>query len=148
MRFPAFNFSDLPAHASCHSTYFNDLPSLPASPKVATVTLRGGSRLDSVAFTLTSGATFSHGGTGGTAGSLTLASGEYLTAATLCWGTYSGNTRNFYALLTTSKARTLASGTTTSSCATASAPSGFGIVGIYGQGGDEMDQIGWIYAKQ
>lgn len=130
-----------------HGTYFNDLPSLPSSPKVASVTLRGGSRLDAVSFTLTSGATFSHGGTGGNANTLTLASGETITTAKLCWDKYNSETRNFYAQLTTSTGRTVAAGATTANCATVTAPSGFGIVGAYGQDGDEMDQLGWIYSQ-
>ncbi|KAH9853830.1 mannose-binding lectin [Lenzites betulinus] len=131
-----------------HGTYFNDLPVLPASPKLSTITLRGGSRLDAVAFTLTTGATLTHGGTGGTAHSLTLASGEYLTGAQLCWDQYNGDTRNFYAQITTSTGRTVAAGVTTANCASVTAPTGFGIVAAYGQDGDEMDQLGWIYAKQ
>ncbi|KAG9088416.1 hypothetical protein FRC06_002051 [Ceratobasidium sp. 370] len=130
-----------------HGTWFNDLPSLPASPKAASITLRGGSRLDSISITLTSGATFTHGGTGGTANTLTLSSGETITSVKLCWGTYNGQTRNFYALATTSTGRTVSAGATTSDCATATAPSGFGVVGTYGQSGDEMDQLGFIYAK-
>ncbi|KAI0640509.1 mannose-binding lectin [Trametes meyenii] len=131
-----------------HGTYFNDLPSLPSAPKVASITLRGANRLDAVSFTLTSGAVLTHGGTGGDATTLTLAAGERLVSATLCWDKYKGDTRNFYASLTTSAGRTLAAGKTTDSCATATAPDGFGIVGAYGQDGDEVDQLGWIYAKQ
>ncbi|CAE6450469.1 unnamed protein product [Rhizoctonia solani] len=131
-----------------HGTWFNDLPSLPSSPKVASVTLRGASRLDAIAIKLTSGASFSHGGTGGTAYSLTLSSGETITSVKLCWGQYNSQTRNFYALVTTSAGRTISAGTTTGNCATATVPSGFGVVGAYGQSGDEMDQLGFIYAKQ
>jgi len=36
----------------------------------------------------------------------------------------------------------------TSSCATMTAPAGFGVVGFFGQDGDEMDQLAFIYAKQ
>ncbi|KAI0743582.1 mannose-binding lectin [Daedaleopsis nitida] len=131
-----------------HGAYFNDLPALPSSPKVASVTLRGANRLDAVSFTLTSGASFSHGGTGGNPATLTLASGEHLTSATLCWDKFNDETRNFFAQLTTSAGRTLEAGKTTANCATAAAPAGFGIVGAYGQDGDEMDQLGWIYAQQ
>jgi hypothetical protein len=131
-----------------HGTWFNDLPSLPASPKAKTLTLRGGARLDSVAISLTSGASFTHGGTGGTAVSLTLATGEAIVTGTLCWGQFNGDTRNFYALFTTSTGRTLTAGVMTASCATMSAPAGFGVVGFFGQDGDEMDQLGFIYAKQ
>ncbi|KAG9103504.1 hypothetical protein FRC07_009977 [Ceratobasidium sp. 392] len=130
-----------------HGTWFNDLPSLPISPKATSITLRGGSRLDGLSITLTSGTTFNHGGTGGAASTLKLSSGETITSVKLCWGTYNSQTRNFYALVTTSAGRTVSAGTITSDCATATAPSGFGVVGTYGQSGDEMDQLGFIYAK-
>jgi hypothetical protein len=130
------------------STWFSDLNSLPTSPVVSSITLRGGSRLDAVSFTLSTGLTLSHGGTGGTAVTLKLNSGESITSAKLCWDKYSDTTRNFYALLTTSSGRTVTTGVTTSSCGTATAPSGYAIVGMRGQSGDEMDQLGWIYAKK
>ncbi|KAF8710913.1 Jacalin-like lectin domain, partial [Rhizoctonia solani] len=131
-----------------HGTWFNDFPSLASSPEVASVTLRGASRLDGIAIRLTSGTSLSHGGTGGTAYSISLSSGETITSVKLCWGQYSSQTRNFYALITTSAGRTVSAGTTTSDCATVAAPSGFGVVGTYGQSGDEMDQLGFIYSKQ
>jgi hypothetical protein len=131
-----------------HGTWFNDIASLPSSPKASVLTFRGGSRLDSVALTLTSGAVFTHGGTGGTAASLALASNEYWTSAKLCQGQYNSQTRNFYILATTSTGRTLASGTATSDCATFRAPSGWQIVGYLGQDGDKMDQLAFIYAPQ
>ncbi|KAI5834684.1 mannose-binding lectin [Schizophyllum commune Tattone D] len=131
-----------------HGTYFNDLPSLPDSPKVSSVTLRGGNRLDSIAFTLTSGATLTHGGDGGDATSLTLANGESITAATLCQAQYNSHTRIFYAKLTTSGGQTVDAGKTTDDCTSVSAPEGFGIVGAYGQDGDEVDQLGWIFGRQ
>lgn len=80
--------------------------------------------------------------------SLTLATGEAIVTGTLCWGQFNGDTRNFYALFTTSAGRTLTTGVLTSTCATMSAPAGFGVVGFFGQDGDEMDQLGFIYAKQ
>ncbi|KAF8758666.1 Jacalin-like lectin domain [Rhizoctonia solani] len=115
------------------------------SPEVASVTLRGASRLDGITIRLTSGTSLSHGGTGGTAYSISLSSGETITSVKLCWGQYSSQTRNFCALITTSAGRTVSAGTTTSDCATVAAPSGFGVVGTYGQSGDEMDQLGFIY---
>ncbi|KAJ7136147.1 mannose-binding lectin [Mycena epipterygia] len=131
-----------------HGAWFTDLPALPAAPKASVLTLRGAARLDSVAIALAGGASFVHGGTGGTAVSLTLAAGEAIVSGTLCWGVFNGDTRNFYAQFTTSAGRTLAAGTTTSSCATMAAPAGFGVVGFFGQDGDEMDQLGFIFAKQ
>lgn len=131
-----------------HGTWFNDIASIPSSPKASVLSFSGGARLDSVSLTLTSGTTFTHGGTGGTAASLTLASGEYWVSAELCEGTYSSETRNFYIEATTSTGRTLSVGTATSDCAAFTAPSGWGIVGFLGQDGDEIDQLAFIYAPQ
>ncbi|CZR52347.1 probable endonuclease/exonuclease/phosphatase family protein [Phialocephala subalpina] len=131
-----------------HGTWFNDLPSLPSSPKPSKLTFSGGSRLDSVGLTLTDGTVFSHGGTGGTSASLTLGSKEYWVSAELCQGQKDGETRNFYILATTSSGNTLSAGTATSDCATFSAPTGWQIVGYLGQDGDEMDQLAFIYAPQ
>ncbi|KAI0363494.1 mannose-binding lectin [Pilatotrama ljubarskyi] len=143
---PTLRQSDL--FGGPHGTYFNDLPRLPASPKVASVTLRGAARLDAVSFTLTSGDVHSHGGTGGDPVTLALSRGEFLTSATLCWDKHNGDTRNFYAQLATNAGSTITAGTATTNCAIATAPDGFGIVGMYGQDGDEMDQLGWIFARQ
>lgn len=131
-----------------HGDWFNDLPSMPASPKASVLKFAGGSRLDSVALTLTDGTVFSHGGTGGTAVSLTLGSSEYWVKAELCEGVYSSETRNFYILATTSAGKTLSAGTATSDCVTYTAPTGWQIVGFMGQDGDEMDQLAFIYAPQ
>jgi Jacalin-like lectin domain len=92
--------------------------------------------------------TFTHGGTGGTAASLTLGNSEYWVTAELCQGQKSGETRNFYILATTSTGKTLAAGTSTSDCATFWAPTGWQIVGLMGQDGDEMDQLAFIHAPQ
>jgi hypothetical protein len=119
-----------------------------AKPKVGTMTFRGGARLDSVGVTLTDGTVLTHGGTGGTAASLTLGAAEYWTEAQLCKGTKSGNVRNFYIKAATSAGRTLTAGTATSDCATFSAPDGWQIVGFVGQDGDEMDQIAFVYAPR
>ncbi|EPE25404.1 DNase I-like protein [Glarea lozoyensis ATCC 20868] len=135
-----------PFYGGPHGTWFNDLDYLPTSPRASVITFRGASRVDSVGVTLTSGATFTHGGTGGTATSLTLNSGEYWTTAKLCQGQKDGWTRIFYIQATTSTGRTLATGTTTVDCVTYAAPKGWGIVGFLGQGGDEVDQLGLLYA--
>ncbi|KAF8755113.1 Jacalin-like lectin domain [Rhizoctonia solani] len=131
-----------------HGNWFNDLSSLPSSPKLASITLRGANRLDGFSLALTSGRTFTHGGSGGDAYSLALGSGEYITSVKLCWGQKDGRTRNFYAQATTNKGKSVQAGKTTGDCATATAPSGYGVVGTYGQDGDEVDQLGFIYAQQ
>lgn len=129
-----------------HGDWFNSLPSIPASPKTSTITFRGSERLDSVALTLSDGTKFTYGGTGGTAVSLTLNSGEKWTKTVLCTGQYNSLTRNFYIQAKTSTGRTLQAGTRTSDCVTYTADAGFGVVGFMGQDGDEIDQLALIYA--
>ncbi|KDN35964.1 hypothetical protein RSAG8_11175, partial [Rhizoctonia solani AG-8 WAC10335] len=131
-----------------HGTWFNDLPSIPSSPKLSSITLRGGDRLDGLTLSLTSGQVFTHGGSGGDSHSLAFASGEYVTSVKLCWGKKNGHTRNYYAQATTNKNRTVQAGKATSDCATSIATSGYGVVGAYGQDGHEIDQLGFIYGQQ
>ncbi|KAI0539220.1 endonuclease/Exonuclease/phosphatase [Xylaria digitata] len=130
--------------------WFSDVPALSAktAPKASVLTFRGASRLDSVAITLGDGTKFTHGGTGGTASTLTLGSCESWVTAQVCQGQKSGKTRNFYIKATTSTGRTLEAGTTTSDCTTFTAPDGWAIVGFLGQDGDEMDQLAFVYAPK
>ncbi|MDQ1049573.1 jacalin-like lectin [Streptomyces sp. V4I2] len=129
-----------------HGTAFNDADDLPATPSPRTLTLRGASRLDAVSLTHDGGTTLSHGGTGGTATSLTLASGEHLTSVKLTQGQKDGRTRLFSAAFTTDKGRTLSSGTATTATKTFTAPSGWQIVGFTGRAGTEVDKLGVLYA--
>lgn len=132
-------------------TWFTDvetLAALDASPVVSQLTFRGASRLDSVGLTLADGTVFTHGGTGGTEATLLLGAGEYWTSAKLCQGLRNSETRNFYIQATTSAANVLSAGTATSDCATFTAPTGWSIVGFLGQDGDEVDQLGFVYAPQ
>ncbi|KOU61958.1 endonuclease [Streptomyces sp. MMG1533] len=129
-----------------HGTAFNDADDLPATPSPRTLTLRGGSRLDAVSLTHDGGTTLPHGGTGGTATSLTLASGEHLTSVKLTQGQKDGRTRLFSASFTTDKGRTLSSGTATTDTKSFTAPSGWQIVGFTGRAGDEIDKLGVLYA--
>lgn len=129
-----------------HGTAFNDADDLPATLSPRTLTLRGGSRLDAVSLTHDGGTSLTHGGTGGTAASLTLASGEHLTTAKLTQGQKDGRTRIFSASFTTDKGRTLSSGTATSDTKTFTAPSGWQIVGFTGRAGEEIDKLGVLYA--
>ena len=130
-------------------TWYNDLDAVSALPasKVTSITLRGAERVDNVAVTLASGQTFAHGGTGGSPSTLTLASGETLTSATLCQGQKDNKTRIFYAQFTTSTGETVQTGAKTSYCVTRSAGAGRSIVGFLGRSGDEVDQLGFIYSK-
>ncbi|WP_405591000.1 jacalin-like lectin [Streptomyces sp. NBC_01092] len=129
-----------------HGTAFNDADDLPATPAPRTLTLRGASRLDAVSLTHDGGTALTHGGSGGTATSLTLASGEHLTAVKLTQGQKDGRTRIFSAAFTTDRGRTLSAGTATSDTKTFSAPSGWQIVGFTGRAGDEIDKLGVLYA--
>lgn len=117
------------------------------SPKASSITLRGAERIDAVSITLASGQTFTHGGTGGTAKTLKLNSGESLTSAVICQGLHNNNTRIFYIGVTTSAGRTVEAGTKNSDCVTRTAESGWGIVGFTGRAGDEVDRVALIYGK-
>jgi endonuclease/exonuclease/phosphatase (EEP) superfamily protein YafD len=129
-----------------HGTSYNDVNSIPSSPVVQTIGMRSGSRVDQINLTLTNGTEFIHGGTGGTANDLVLASGEYVTNVTLDEAQYNGHTRIFYASFTTNLGHTLSGGTQTSDTVTYTAPSGWQIVGFHGRSGDEVDKAGAIFA--
>ncbi|AZS84315.1 jacalin-like lectin [Streptomyces griseoviridis] len=129
-----------------HGTAFNDAATLPATASPRTLTLRGGARLDAVALAHDGGATPLHGGTGGTATSLTLATGEHLTSVKLTQGQKDSRTRIFSAAFTTDRGRTLSAGTATSDTRTFTAPAGWQIAGFTGRAGDEVDKLGVLYA--
>ncbi|MGW2703193.1 jacalin-like lectin [Streptomyces sp. NPDC001340] len=129
-----------------HGTAFNDADDLPATLAPRTLTLRGAARLDAVSLTHDGGTVLGHGGTGGTATSLTLASGEHLTSVKLTEGQKDGRTRIFSAAFGTDKGRTLSAGTATTDTVTFTAPSGWQIVGFTGRSGDEIDKLGVLYA--
>jgi hypothetical protein len=129
-----------------HGTAFNDADDLPGVPSPRTLTLRGGSRLDSVSLVLDGGTSLTHGGTGGTAASLTLAAGEHLTSVKLTQGQKDGRTRIFSAAFTTDKSRTVSAGSATSDAVTYTAPAGWQIVGFTGRSGTEIDKLGVLYA--
>lgn len=133
-----------------HGTWFSDVPviSTKTTPKVSTISFRGASRLDSVGLTLADGTSVVHGGSGGNSNALTLGSTEYWISSTLCQGQYNSHTRIFSIQATTSSGRTLVSGTSTSDCVTFSAPTGWQIIGFLGQDGDEIDELGFLYAPQ
>ncbi|KMS91128.1 endonuclease [Streptomyces regensis] len=129
-----------------HGTAFDDADDLPAAPAPRTLTLRGGARLDAVSLTHDGGTVLGHGGTGGTAASLTLAAGEHLTSVKLTQGRKDGRTRIFSAAFTTDRGRTLSAGTATTDTTTFTAPTGWQIAGFTGRAGDEIDKLGVLYA--
>ncbi|MFJ4521193.1 jacalin-like lectin [Streptomyces sp. NPDC088810] len=129
-----------------HGTAFSDADDLPAAPAPRTLTLRGGTRLDAVSLTHDGGTVLGHGGTGGTAASLTLAAGEHLTSVKLTEGRKDGRTRIFSAAFATDRGRTLAAGTATGDSTTFTAPTGWQIAGFTGRSGTEIDKLGVLYA--
>jgi hypothetical protein len=131
-----------------HGSWYSDIVTLAgiSKPKPTSITFRGGSRLDAVSLALSSGQTFTHGGTGGAASSLTLASDEYWVKATACQGKYKDHTRLFSIEATTSKGKSVGAGTKTSDCQDFVAPQGWQIVGYLGQDGDGIDQLAFVYA--
>ncbi|MGW0911514.1 jacalin-like lectin [Streptomyces sp. NPDC002784] len=129
-----------------HGTAFTDADDLPGTVSPRTLTLRGGSRLDAVALTHDGGTALAHGGTGGTAASLTLGSGEHLISVRLTRGQKDGRSRIFSAAFTTDRGRTLSAGTATSDATTFTAPPGWQIVGFTGRSGQEIDKLGVLYA--
>lgn len=128
-----------------HGSLFNDIERISRNDQVNTVTIRTGSRVDQVGVTLNTGAVLAHGGSGGTARSLNLAAGEYVSSVRLDAGDYKGHTRIFYVEFHTNFGRTLAGGSTTGSSVTYSAPAGWKITGFYGNQGDAVDKLGVIY---
>jgi len=143
---PAYQFSE--QFGGPHGDYFTDITAVAAGARATTLTVRAAARVDRIGLTLADGTVLGHGGTGGTEQKLTLASGEYLTSATLCQGRYNNTTRIFSARFTTNTGRTLAAGTTTSDCATRTAPAGWQIAGFHGRTGAEVDKIGFIYTQR
>ncbi|EUC62662.1 endonuclease/exonuclease/phosphatase family protein [Rhizoctonia solani AG-3 Rhs1AP] len=131
-----------------HGAWFNDICQIPPAPKVAYIILRGASRLDGLTVSLVSGEEFTHGGSGGVKYTLDLVSDEYILSVKLCWGKKNKHTRIFYAKATTNKERFIEVGRYTEYCGTVVAPTGYAVVGTYGQDGKEIDQLGFIYAKQ
>ncbi|KAL3476741.1 Endonuclease/exonuclease/phosphatase [Aspergillus californicus] len=130
-----------------HGTWFNPLQTLPtpSTTHLKKITLHGNARLDSISLTLSTGEIYTHGGTGGTLSELTLAEGESWTQTRLCQGQKDAHTRIFYLAITTSAGNTLAAGTETEDCTEYAADEGWGVLGVYGRAGDEVDRLGVVY---
>jgi endonuclease/exonuclease/phosphatase family metal-dependent hydrolase len=137
-----------------HGDHFSDINLVNGTtiPKISTLTIRTGSRMDAVSYTLSSGNSGSHGGTGGDPQTLTLASSEFITRIFGCQAQKDGDTRVFFIQFTTNTGRTLSGGTITDTCFTLSVPNDagadgkkWGLVAFYGRSGDEMDQLAAIW---
>ncbi|MFG1644543.1 jacalin-like lectin [Amycolatopsis sp. NPDC049252] len=145
-RNPAYQLSD--QFGGPHGDYYTDLGRVPAGGRATALTIRAGSRVDQVGLILADGTALNHGGSGGTAKTLTLAAGEYATTAYLCRGSYNGHARIFYARFTTNTGKTLEGGTTTSDCTTYTAPAGRQIAGFHGRAGAEVDKLGLVFTAR
>ncbi len=130
-----------------HGTPFTDVEAITIGSPLTTVSLRAGTRVDRVGVTQADGVTMAHGGTGGTAASLTLGAGEHITQVTMSSGQKDGRTRIFSIRFTTNLGRSLAGGTSTSNTVTYTAPAGWRLAGFYGRSGSEVDKLGLIYAR-
>jgi len=130
-----------------HGHAFNDVGLLPANPAVGKLVMRAGQRVDRVEVVLSNSYILSHGGTGGTEQSLTLAANEYLSSMQLCSGKHEDHTRIFYAKFTTSAGRSLSGGSATADCTTYTAPAGYQITGFHGRSADEVDKLGAVYTR-
>ncbi|HKX26405.1 MAG TPA: jacalin-like lectin, partial [Blastocatellia bacterium] len=131
-----------------HGAFYTDVDKVSFTARPSTVSIRAGARVDQVGLTLNNGTQLVHGGTGGTAQSLTLGSSEYLTQATMSQGEKDGRTRIFYIQFRTNLGRTLTGGTVTGSSVTYTAPAGWQISGFHGRAGDEVDKLGFIYTPR
>ncbi|THV40129.1 jacalin-like lectin [Glycomyces buryatensis] len=131
-----------------HGDFFNDIDDLSAGAGASELLLRGNERVDQIGLTLADGTALAHGGSGGTAASLVLESGEYPTGLELCQGQRDGRTRIFSARFTTSTGRTVETGTETGDCTAFEAPSGWQIAGFHGRAGAEVDKLGVIYTQR
>ncbi|MFJ6792969.1 jacalin-like lectin [Streptomyces sp. NPDC091268] len=145
-RNPAFRASD--PFGGPHGAHFNDIDRLPAGARATTLALRAGARIDAMALTLADGTALAHGGSGGTASSLTLGAEEYLTTAHLCRAQRDGRSRIFHARFTTNLGRTLAGGTPTSDCVTHTAPPGWQITAFHGRAAEEIDKIAFLETRR
>lgn len=131
-----------------HGDLYTDIDAVPAGARPVSLSLRSGSRVDGVGLTLDSGQVLGHGGAGGTASSLTLGSGEYVTSVQLCQAEKDGHTRIFSVKFSTNLGRSLSGGSTTSDCVTRTTPSGWQLAGFHGRAAGEIDKIGFIYTKR
>ena len=126
---------------------FDDAMLMPVAPEVKSITLRSGDRLDYIEFLLRDGTRLGHGGSGGSAHTLELALGEFITYARLCTGEHDSSTRVFYARLGTNKGNEVEGGVETSVCTNFTAPEGRQIAGLYGRSGYEVDALGFLYVS-
>ncbi|KAL3671629.1 hypothetical protein V7S43_003542 [Phytophthora oleae] len=132
-----------------HGNDFSDQASVVSGQTVTSITVRAGDRVDGVSLSISAPnpQTFTHGGTGGTANTLTLAAGEQITSMEAHWGEKDGHTRVFYLNFGTSAGNSISGGTQTDSTGSATAPAGYQLGGFFGRDGDEIDLLGAIWSS-
>ncbi|KAG3239796.1 hypothetical protein PI124_g15281 [Phytophthora idaei] len=132
-----------------HGTEFSDQASVAAGQTIGSITIRASERVGGISLEVAgpTAATFSHGGTGGTANTLALAKEEYITSMEAHWGEKKGRTRVFYLSFGTSAGNTVSGGSQTQSKNTVTAPKGFQLGGFFGLDGDEIDKLGAIWTR-
>ena len=128
-----------------HGTPFTDLDAIALRAQVSQLAIRTGARVDQVGVALGDGTRTTHGGTGGSPRTLTLAADEHLSWVTLAEGQHDGHTRVFYVEFHTNLGRVLSGGTPTPDQVTFFAPAGWQITAFHGRSGDEVDRLGMIY---
>ncbi|KAG6614819.1 RAN GTPase-activating protein 2 [Phytophthora cinnamomi] len=132
-----------------HGNAFSDQASVAAGQTIGSLTIRAGERVNGVSLEVKrpTAATFSHGGGGGKANTLTLAADEHITSMEAHWGEKKGRTRIFYLSFGTSAGNTVSGGSQTESKNTVEAPEGFQLGGFFGQDGNEIDKLGAIWTR-
>jgi hypothetical protein len=89
----------------------------------------------------------SHGGTGGTAQTLSGLDKDPVVSVELCEVTVDGRVHAGRVKLTTASGRTLAGGEGSQNCKTI-APPHHHLLGFYGRAGSEVDTLGTIWAEK
>ncbi len=128
-----------------HGQAFNDLGVLGTEARITTLTLRSGERLDRIEARYSDGSILSHGGSGGSARSMTLEPEDDWIMAEICSTSVKGRTRIGFVAFTSRFGRKLEGGQRTASCVLKEARDGYRISGFHGRSGDEIDRLGLIF---
>jgi hypothetical protein len=124
---------------------FNDMLNVFKRP--SSITIRTGARVDAVSVTYIDGNVRSHGGTGGSAHTISGLDTDPVVSVDLCEATKDGRVRAGHIKLTTLSGRTLEGGDGSSNCKTI-APANKALFGFYGRSGAEMDVLGTYWGNR
>jgi hypothetical protein len=142
-----------------HSSWFNDVAGgsvgswgdAAATSVITSITLRGGSRVDRVAYTMSDGRKISHGGSGGGDRTLKLDAGENINRVEVCIGVRSGGSRGVFSVtVDTDRGRSVRTGSGTGECEVWTPPSGgtWTLAGFQGWTGSEVDGLGVVWGRR